>query len=101
MKRLLTYIFFSSFAISAAAQQLSVTNPRCEYRNNPLGVDDAKPNLSWELQSTQKNVMQTAYRIIVSDDSTLLENNKGNFWDSKKINSLIYLAYAGKTPIFM
>jgi len=42
--------------------------------------------------------MQTAYRIIVSDDSTLLDKNIGNFWDSKEISSdqSINVSYRGK-----
>jgi len=98
MKRLLSYILFSTLISSLRAQQLSVINARCENRNNPLGVDVPKPNLSWELQSTQRNIIQTAYRIIVSDDSMLLKNNTGNIWDSKKINSntSIQVSYNGK-----
>lgn len=84
--------------IIVQAQQLAVTNLRCESRNNPLGVEAAKPKLSWQLQSTQQNVLQTAYRILVADDETLLKKNIGNVWDSKQLKSSasIQLAYAGK-----
>jgi hypothetical protein len=80
-------------------QKLSVTNLRCGYTQNPLGVDISKPRLSWELQSNQKNVLQTAYRILVADDSLLLKTNTGNIWDSKKINSpaSLQVQYNGKT----
>jgi len=40
-----------------------------------LGVGAIKPKLSWDLQSTQQNILQTAYRIIVADDSLLLQKN--------------------------
>ena len=72
-------IFFSGFA-----QKLSVVNLRCEYRQNPLGVDILKPHLSWELKSGQRNILQSACRILVADDSLLLQKNIGNVWDSKK-----------------
>jgi len=74
-----------SFLVNA--QQLSVANLRCESRNNPLGVDASQPKLSWQLQSKQQNVLQTAYRILVADDEALLEKNIGNIWDSKQIKS--------------
>jgi len=66
-------------------------------QTNPLGVDVQQPALSWELQSTQKNILQTAYRILVSTDSLSLVNNQNIFWDSKKTNSStsIQLSYSG------
>lgn len=80
------------------AQQLEIVNPRCEYRQNPLGVDAAQPALSWEIRSSNKNVLQTAYRIIVADDPALLRSNTGNIWDSKKTISpaSIQVLYKGK-----
>ena len=75
------------FSIQGFAQKLAVTNLRCEYMQKPLGVDIVKPHLSWELQSNQRNVLQTAYRILVADDSLLLKKDIGNTWDSKKIIS--------------
>lgn len=80
------------------AQQLEIVNPRCEYRQNPLGVDAAQPVLSWEIRSSSKSVSQTAYRVIVADDPALLRNNTGNIWDSKKIvsSASIQVLYKGK-----
>jgi len=98
MKRF--FLFVICFAVSAQlpAQQLSVANLRCESRNNPLGVEAAKPKLSWQLQSTQQNVLQTVYRILVADDEALLKRNIGNVWDSKQIKSSVsvQIAYSGK-----
>jgi len=87
MKRLLGYFIVSLFAWPAFAQKLAVANLRCEYRQNPLGVDILNPHLSWELKSEQRNVLQTGYRILVADDSLLLQKNMGNVWDTKKIIS--------------
>jgi hypothetical protein len=63
-----------------------------------LGVDLANPRLSWELKSSQRNVLQTAYRILVSDDLSLLNKGIGNLWDTKKVNSAasIQVNYNGK-----
>ena len=85
-----------SFLVNA--QQLVVTNLRCESRSNPLGVDANQPKLSWQLQSKQQNILQTAYRILVADDEALLKKNIGNVWDSKQIKSSasIQVAYSGK-----
>src|SRR6266487_4550946 len=81
MKRFLFISSFSCIVSSGFTQILAVTNLRCEYKQNLIGVDVPNPMFSWELQSQQKNVLQAAYRIIVSDDNAAI------IWDSKKINS--------------
>jgi len=98
MKRLLLHISFALFVTNGFSQNLSVTNLRCESRSNPLGVDKLKPQFSWELRSRQRSVLQTAYRILVADDSTFLKKNTGNIWDSKKVlsSNSIQVNYVGK-----
>lgn len=78
--------------------QLAVTNLECEYRKDPLGVETVAPRLSWELHSEQRGVMQTAYRIVVSDNVKSLNENVGNVWDTQKLatDQSIQIAYAGK-----
>ncbi|MES2329058.1 MAG: family 78 glycoside hydrolase catalytic domain [Bacteroidota bacterium] len=97
MKKHFFSILFVLIACHGSAQQLSVTNLQCGHRINPLGIDETKPFLSWQLASSNKNVLQTAYRILVSDDSVLLQKNTGNIWDSKKIisSASVQVKYAG------
>ncbi len=66
---------------------LTVRNLRCEYKVNPIGVDIRKPRFSWELESMNRGVKQTAYQIIVSSDKKKLLNGISDIWDSKKISS--------------
>ena len=49
-----------SLAISVA-HAVSVGDLRCEYRQDPLGIDVAKPRLSWQLSAGR----QTAYQVVV------------------------------------
>ena len=58
-------------------------NLRCEYRENPLGLDDLRPRFSWQLQDTAST--QAAYRIQV-----FCEGMDTPFWDSGKISSRAY-----------
>ncbi len=78
--------------------QLSVAHLQIENRTNPIGVDNVKPRFSWQLESSQKNVLQTAYQVLVSDEENLLQKNIGNIWDSKKFlaSTSIQVEYKGK-----
>lgn len=97
MKRLLIIAGLFFFIINVQAQ-LQVTNLRCEYSENPLGIETAAPHFNWQLQSTQKNVLQTACKILVADDSFQLKNGNAAIWNSNKIQSAasIQMQYAGK-----
>ncbi|RZK56465.1 MAG: alpha-L-rhamnosidase, partial [Pedobacter sp.] len=97
MNRILAAFLFFATAIPSYGQQLKVVNLTCEYRTNPLGIDVVQPALSWKLQSSQFNVLQFAYQILVADNLADLKNNKGNIWDSKKLvsNQSIQIKYNG------
>ena len=60
---------------------------RCEYRVNPLGIDVVKPRLSWILESEQRAQVQSAYQVLVASSEENLKRNKGDLWDSGKVNS--------------
>ncbi len=97
MNRILAAFLLFVIAIPSYGQQLKVVDLTCEYRINPLGVDVVKPALSWKLQSSKYNVIQSAYQILVADNLVDLKNNKGNVWDSKKLvsNQSIQIKYNG------
>ena len=88
---------FVLLAFHGFSQSLAVSHLHCGHRTNPLGVDDENPFLDWQITSSDKNIVQTAYRVWVSDDSLLLKNNTANSWDSKKIISdqSLQIKYAG------
>ncbi|MDQ0207462.1 alpha-L-rhamnosidase [Alkalicoccobacillus murimartini] len=62
---------------------LSIQNVRCEYQQQPLGIDCQKPRLCWELSSTRRSMVQNAYQIQVSLDS----NFTSILADSRRIES--------------
>ncbi|MDB5190695.1 MAG: Bacterial alpha-L-rhamnosidase [Segetibacter sp.] len=98
MLRIFFIAFLAFITLSVFSQSIGVLNLKCEYKINPLGVEAAKPALSWELNSKQRNIMQTAYRVLVADNPAWLKSNTGNVWDSKKVSSgqSIQVFYAGK-----
>ncbi|MFT3870048.1 MAG: family 78 glycoside hydrolase catalytic domain [Nibricoccus sp.] len=71
---------------------------RCDSGTDPLGVDSPSPHLSWQMQSDEPGQLQTAYRIIASSSAGMLEQDRGDLWDTGKINSAdcINLSWKGK-----
>jgi alpha-L-rhamnosidase len=90
----------SSMPIALAAD---LTKLRCEYRDNPLGIDAEKPRLSWVMEGRGQKAevrgqKQTAYQVLVASSADLLKKDQGDLWDSGKIVSdqSIQVEYAGK-----
>lgn len=79
-------------AISFSAEKLS-----CEYLTNPLGIGISHPRLSWMTHCGQNDFRQTAYEILVSDNESLLNQHKGNQWESGKVqsDSSLHIPYNG------
>jgi len=66
---------------------LSVAALRCEYRENPLGIDIARPRLSWELRDERRGARQSAYQIQVATDEAALHKGAADLWNSGKVAS--------------
>ncbi len=86
--------------LSAAAAPAAVTTTdlRCEYARDPLGIDVAKPRLSWRLESAERGQAQTAYRVLVAGSESKLAGDAGDLWDSGKVESdaSAQVVYGGK-----
>ena len=48
----------------ATTSGLAPIDPRCEYREDPLGIDITAPRLSWIVSSSRRGQRQTAYHIL-------------------------------------
>ncbi|MCD6392590.1 MAG: alfa-L-rhamnosidase, partial [Planctomycetes bacterium] len=70
----------------------------CEYRVNPLGVDESAPRLSWVLQSDERGQKQSSYRVLVASSEAILNADKGDLWDSGRVDSSesVGVVYSGK-----
>ena len=67
---------------------------RCEYFENPLGVDDLQPRMSWWLDANhRRGARQTAYQVLVSSEP----GGTPDLWDSGKVSAdtSTHVAYAG------
>ncbi|SHH42588.1 family 78 glycoside hydrolase catalytic domain [Clostridium grantii] len=66
---------------------IDIKNLRCEFLENPLGVDVMEPRLGWKLYSSSKNVYQEAYQIMVSSSRDKCKAGEYDLWDSRKVLS--------------
>ena len=69
----------------------------CEYIQNPLGIAEPAPRLSWTLLSDKRNQQQSAYELEVSDKLSTPQQFNGNVWAAGKVesNQHIHVVYAG------
>ena len=81
-----------------AANDAELNSLRCEYHNNPLGIDITEPRLSWVSQSEKRGWKQSAYQILVASSQKALDADRGDLWDSGKVEAQqsIQIPYAGK-----
>lgn len=95
MNKIITTFLFSTIAFCSVAQ-VKVQNLRTENLTNPVGLDKTQPQLSWQLISDKRNVMQMAYEIKVSESAASL--SKGETWSTGKVTSdqSIHLIYSGQ-----
>ncbi|MBN1509624.1 MAG: glycoside hydrolase family 78 protein [Sedimentisphaerales bacterium] len=93
-------IWGAAVGSSQLSSDVQVTDLRCEYLVDPLGIDVARPRLSWRMQSLWRGQKQTAYQILVASDAGMLKEGQADLWDTGKVVSdqSIHVIYAG-TPL--
>lgn len=88
-----TSIFASALAMfflqAASAAGPDVGQLRCEYLDDPLGIDTPQPRLNWILTAPAggRGMRQSAYQILVASSEDGLMANQADLWDSGKVAS--------------
>jgi len=102
MKSLFRFLILAILMVKPS-QAATLTGLRCEYLQNPLGVDVVRPRLSWLMEESDRRAeargqKQTAYQIMVASGEELLKHDTGDLWDSGKVTGdrSILVEYAGK-----
>jgi alpha-L-rhamnosidase len=71
----------------ASSKAAAPVDLRCEGATNPLGIDEPWPRLSWIDVSAEPGRRQTAYQILVASSPSLIDQDKGDLWDSGRVAS--------------
>jgi alpha-L-rhamnosidase len=90
-----------ALCVRADAASVRVAALRCEYLFNPLGLDVAKPRLSWQLVAMSRRARgqrQTACQLLVAGSRNQLNHDQGDLWDSGVLASdqSVNVPYAGR-----
>jgi len=81
-------------------QAATLNHLRCEYRENPLGIGERMPRLSWAMKDAPdapRGSAQTAYQVLVASTPEKLAAGEADLWDSGRVRSpkSIQIAYQG------
>ncbi|MEJ8638467.1 MULTISPECIES: alpha-L-rhamnosidase [Streptomyces] len=79
----------------AGRSALQVVSPTVEYVRQPLGLDAARPRLSWPMVSARPGQRQSAYHVRVATSAAGLSHP--DVWDSGKVvsDASVLVPYAG------
>ncbi|HET7734275.1 MAG TPA: family 78 glycoside hydrolase catalytic domain, partial [Paludibacter sp.] len=86
----LAILFFLALPVLVEAQSTIFSdNLKCDSWTNPQGIDVPHPVLSWTIssKSSQRNIRQTAYQVLVASSLEKLHANDGDVWNSGKVKS--------------
>jgi alpha-L-rhamnosidase len=97
VKRFILLSVIVAIVVLASAASATPVRLRCEYLENPIGIDVSTPHLSWQSESSERNWRQAAYEILVASNDESLQAGKADIWDSGKVDSAesVGIAYRG------
>lgn len=83
IKFFLSFFSVSFFLMSLnLAAQVVPSSLLCERLSNPVSIGTANPRFSWTIESSERGITQSAYRIIVASSLEKLAANEADLWDS-------------------
>ncbi|MDR2676140.1 MAG: family 78 glycoside hydrolase catalytic domain, partial [Opitutaceae bacterium] len=77
-------------AAAAAPGEIRAVELRCEHRDDPPGIREVWPRLTWRLEAARpgrRGLVQTAWQILVASSPEKLAGGEGDLWDSGRVES--------------
>ncbi len=98
MKRFLYLLSLIGLISCNGSLNVTITKPNVEQQHHEQPLATAQPRFSWNYETTESEVIQQNYRIIVATTAENAEKNIGDLWDSGVVSSsqMLYIPYAGK-----
>jgi alpha-L-rhamnosidase len=76
---------------------IAVERLTCEYRENPLGIDETRPRLSWRLHSERRGARQIGYQLEAASSKDAFTSDADLLWESGRVDSeqSVHVDYQG------
>ena len=99
MKKTVFLVLIYQCITTSILAQISVSGLLVENKINPVGISEMYPRLTWQLQSTKRNVTQSAFEIRVSESLNSLQIGSDLIFHTGKIPSdqSVYVQFTGNT----
>ena len=85
MRTYYSIVIFSILILAGCSNKpepsFSVSEMICNGLETPAGTASV-PEFRWKISSTEKEHIQYAYKIIVSSDTEIINNNNSDIWDA-------------------
>jgi alpha-L-rhamnosidase len=87
-----------SISLRAKSPRVRATGLKVDYFDRPLGLENPTPQLSWRIESAERNVRQRGYRVLVASSQEGLQAGNADLWDSGRVESrrTFGIRYEGK-----
>ena len=85
------------FSCKTEKNEFSAIDLRCEYLENPTGLEMQQPRLFWKMDKLSSGARQTAYQVQVATSIGFLKKDSADLWDSGIVKSdeSIQIEYKG------
>lgn len=95
---LLPLLWLAGCASNERAGDIRIISMQTEQLSDPEGISVLHPRFSWQLESDQPDIMQTAYQIEVAASEKELTGGTNLLWSSGKVSSdaSLFVTYDGK-----
>ncbi len=96
----LAFIFSALITLASCheKQPVAITHPNVEQQAQPQALATNEPRFSWQYESSENEVLQLDYRIVVASSERLAKKGVGDLWDSGTVPSsrMLLIPYQGK-----
>ncbi len=91
------YSLILAFTSAGLRAEFSVTELKCDWASDPLGVDSAVPRLAWKLNDPTRGAKQTAFEIRAASSPEKLAAGQADLWSSGEVHSAdqLQIPYGG------
>lgn len=93
----LVFLILACQSTNEVNDSIKIDKLSINYFENPLGIDDLNPRISWVMTSGARNKKQSAYQIKVANNEKALETDTDLMWDTGKTlsNQSTQVRYSG------